>query len=109
MIQFIQSKKHVTASTQNMIQELMRNHTLLSQTFCWNVNGTNQNKVELPVSLDNSGIDVLLISETHLTDKSNFMIHVFKFNNTKHPDVKVHAVLVNLMKNYIKHYVLDGS
>lgn len=87
----------------------MRNHTLLSQTFCWNVNGTNQNKVELPVSLDNSGIDVLLISETYLTDKSNFMIRVYKFYNTKHPDVKFHAVLMNLMTNYIKHYVLGGS
>jgi exonuclease III len=36
----------------------------------WNANGLAQHKDEVETFLDNNAIDILLVSETHFTDRS---------------------------------------
>ena len=52
----------------------------------WNANGINQRKAEISNFMQTHAIDVLLISETHLTNRYNFNIPGYKFHKTNHPD-----------------------
>lgn len=45
----------------------------------WNANGVSQRKLELNQFLYEKHIDVMLISETHLTNKYNFKINGYLF------------------------------
>lgn len=49
----------------------------------------------------------MLISETHLTNKSNFNLYGFTFHFTNHPDGKAHGGTGILIHNRIKHYALE--
>ncbi len=73
----------------------------------WNANGISKHKNELQLFLDSSEIDVLLISETHLTSKNNFQIPKYTFHATNHPDGKAHGGTGILIKNRIKHSFLN--
>lgn len=65
----------------------------------------NQHKPEIVAFLTDKNIDVMLIAETHLTDKHNFCIPGYKFYKTNHPDGKAHGGTGVLIRNRIKHYV----
>ena len=73
----------------------------------WNANGVNQHKLELARFLTEYAIDVMLLSETHLTDKYNFYIPGFIFYSTNHPDGKAHGGTGILLRNRLKHCVLQ--
>ena len=73
----------------------------------WNANGLNQHKAEVSHFINENNIDVLLISETHLTNKYNFHIPGFIFHPTNHPDGKAHGGTGILIRNRIKHYTLE--
>ena len=49
----------------------------------WNANGLAQHKFELELFLKQQQIDVMLISETHFTDKNYLKIHSYNFYHTQ--------------------------
>ena len=57
--------------------------------------------------MQNKNIDVLLVSETHLTNRYNFYISGYTFYCTNHPDGKAHGGTGILIRNRLKHYPLD--
>lgn len=73
----------------------------------WNSNGISQKKREIEFFLQTNDIDILLLSETHLTSKNNFCIPNFIFYNTNHPDDKAHGGTGILIRNRLKHYALE--
>lgn len=81
----------------------------MSQLFkiaIWNANGLSQHRMELTTFLTNHNIDILLISETHFTDKTYFQIKNYKIYDTKKPDGTAHGGSAILIKNNITHYEL---
>jgi exonuclease III len=57
----------------------------------WNAIGLAQHKDEVKTFLDNTAIDILLVSETHFTDRSYFKIPHYNAYFTNHPDNTAHA------------------
>jgi exonuclease III len=72
----------------------------------WNANGLAQHKDEDKTFLVHSAIDILLVSETHLTDRSYFKIPHYNAYFTNHPDNTAHAGSGILIKISISHYEL---
>jgi len=54
----------------------------------WNANGVSRHKLELSQFMNDNEIDVMLLAETHLTNKYNFKIREYMFYNTNHPNRK---------------------
>jgi len=74
----------------------------------WNANGVSQNKLELAQFLADRNIDVMLLSETHLTEKYNFQIPGYKFYFTNHPDGRAHGGTGILIRLRIKLHFLGN-
>jgi exonuclease III len=51
----------------------------------WNANGLIQHRDELKMFLYTNDIDVMLISETHFTEKSYIRIPQYTLYHTNHP------------------------
>lgn len=51
----------------------------------WNANGLSQRSLELKIFLINENIDVMLISETHFTQKNYLKIPKYSIYNSNHP------------------------
>lgn len=73
----------------------------------WNANGISQHKLELQHFLAKHEIDLMLVSETHLTDKHNFRINGYEVYDTKHPLGRSRGGTAIIIKNRICHYVLN--
>ena len=69
----------------------------------WNANGQAQHKFELEVFLKQQQIDVMLMSQTHFTDKNYLKIHGYNFYHTQHPSGKAHGGTGIIIKSNIKH------
>ena len=75
----------------------------------WNANGIINHKEDyLQFFLQDQLIDVMLISESHLTDKSYLKIPVYKFYHANHPDNTAHAGSAILIKSTLNHYQLHN-
>ena len=74
----------------------------------WNDNGLAQHKFELELFLKQQQIDVMLISETHFTDKNYLKIHGYNIYHTQHPSGKAHGSTVIIIKSSIKNYELPS-
>ena len=72
----------------------------------WNANGLIQHRQELILFLSTYRIDVMLISESHFTEKSYLNIPGFTVYNTQHPDGTAHGGTAIIVCNRIKHYSL---
>lgn len=72
----------------------------------WNINGLAPNVNEVEVLLDTHKLDILLISETHLTDRSSVNIKNYTTHNTKHPDGTAHGGTAVIIRSSIKHHEL---
>lgn len=70
----------------------------------WNSNGLTQHGPELTEFIRFHDIDIMLISETHYTNRSFLKIHNYKIYDTKHPDGTAHGGSAIIIKNSIKHY-----
>jgi exonuclease III len=57
----------------------------------WNANGLLQHKDEIKTFLDHNVIDILLVSETHFTDRTFFRIPYYNAYFTNYPDNTAHA------------------
>lgn len=73
----------------------------------WNANGVSQHKLELTNFLHSKDIDIMLLSETHLTNKKHFHIDGFTFYRSDHPDGKAHGGTGILIRNRLKHTELS--
>jgi hypothetical protein len=61
-------------------------------------NGLLQYKKKLEISLQHNFIDIMLISETHFTDRSYFNIPKYLIYSTNHPDNTGHGGTAILIK-----------
>jgi exonuclease III len=62
--------------------EIMYNPLCLA---LWNTNGLTQHAEELRTFISDHNIDVMLISETHFTDKNYFKLPFYSVYHTNHP------------------------
>ena len=69
----------------------------------WNANGLSQHKYEVQHVLLMQEIDVLLISETHFTQKNCFRINGYYTYDTKNPSGRACGTVI-LIRNDIKHF-----
>ncbi|CAH2091128.1 unnamed protein product [Euphydryas editha] len=72
----------------------------------WNPDGVSPNVEEVEVLLNSHNIDILLVSESHLTDNSIIRIRNYNIYTTNHPDGTAHAGAAVIIKSNIKHYEL---
>ena len=57
----------------------------LLQIALWNANGLSQHAEELKMFISNDNIDIMLVSETHFTERSHFKIPNDSLYYTNHP------------------------
>ena len=74
----------------------------------WDANGLAQHKFELEIFLKQQQIDLMLISETHFTNKNYLKINGYNFYHTQHPSGKAHGGHGIIIKSSIKHYELPS-
>jgi hypothetical protein len=65
----------------------MDNHLLLD---LWNANGLTQHAEELRTFISYHNIDIMLISETHFTERSYFRLPFYSVYHTNRPREKCH-------------------
>lgn len=70
----------------------------------WNANGLHQRVKELKTFLYEQDIDIMIISETHFTDKHYVCIPKYRLYHTKHPDNKARGGTAIIIRDTIKHY-----
>lgn len=80
------------------------NHTY--KVALWNANGLSQHFREVESFVSLNKIDILLISETHFTERSYFRLPGFTTYDTKHPDGRAHAGTAVLLRRNIKHHAI---
>lgn len=70
----------------------------------WNANGLQQHAQEIKTFLNSENIDIMMISETHFTDKHYLHIPKYNLYHTKHPSNKAHGGTAIIIRNNIQHY-----
>lgn len=70
----------------------------------WNANGLYAKLDQVKVFLSEYQIDILLISETHLTDKNRIKIPHYTLFQSNHPHGKAHGGTAVAIKNDISHH-----
>jgi hypothetical protein len=78
------------------------------QLALWNANGLFQHSEELKAFLTSRKIDIMLISETHFTQKSYLRILQYTVYHTNHPAGTVRGGTAIIVKNHIKHHLLPN-
>lgn len=74
----------------------------------WNANGLANHSNEIKLFLSINKIDVLLVTETHFTDRSYFNVNNYSIYCSNHPDNTAHGGCAVLIRNSIKHYMLPN-
>jgi len=69
----------------------------------WNAIGTLQHKNNLQIILEKKKINIVLLSETHLTKNSNFKITGYEIIRADHIDGTAHGGAALLISNKIEH------
>jgi len=74
----------------------------------WNVNGLlAKQTLEVKAFILSQDIDILFVSKTHFTNKSNLRILKYTLFHIMHPDGKIHGGTALIIRNSIKHYKID--
>jgi hypothetical protein len=76
------------------------------QLAVWNANGPTQHKEELKMFLSIHDVDVMLISETHFTEKDSIRIPHYIVYHTNHPAGTTRGGTAVLIKSSIQHHQL---
>jgi hypothetical protein len=71
----------------------------------WNANGLSQRTQEINIFLRTNKIDVLIASETHVTDRSHINIPHYAMYHTPHPDKKAHGGTAVIVRQNLKHHL----
>jgi exonuclease III len=74
----------------------------------WNANGLIQHAEELKTFISLHNIDVMLISETHFTEKSYLKLLNSTVYHTNHPAGTARGETAIIIKNSIQHHQLKG-
>lgn len=74
----------------------------------WNANGLNQQKNELKAFLQLSHVDIILISEAHLTLNSSFKLPGYITYHCDHPSGNAHAGSAIIIQSNLKHSILPS-
>lgn len=72
----------------------------------WNANGLAKHNQDIQHFLSTHKIDIMLVSETHFTDRSYFKVPNYQCYYTLHPDNTAHGGSAVLIRKQIKHYEL---
>jgi exonuclease III len=76
------------------------------QLTLWNANGLTQHTEELKIFISHHKIDVMLISETHLTDISYLKLPKYTVLSHNHPARTTRGgTAIIIKKNAIKHHL----
>lgn len=75
----------------------------------WNANGVLNHINEIEIFLKHNFIDILLVSETHVTNKSYFHLHGYDIIMANHPDGKAHGGAAVVVKSNIKYEVAEPT
>jgi exonuclease III len=70
----------------------------------WNANGLCQHAQEINTFLNTHNLDVLLVSETHVTERSHINIPQYAIYHTPHPDQKAHSGTAVIVRRSLKHH-----
>jgi len=70
----------------------------------WNAYDLVNHRQEIENFLIENKIDILLISETHFTERSYFKLKNYRLYDTKHPSDNAHGGAAILIKSTIKHH-----
>lgn len=73
----------------------------------WNANGLSNHVHEIKNFNIEHKLDILLISETHFTNRSYIKINNYTVYDTKHPDGTAHGGSAIIIRNSIKHHELQ--
>lgn len=77
-------------------------------TICyWNANGLSQHKREIENFLKIQDIDILLVSETHFTNKNCFRLNGYSMYDTKHPSGRACGGSAIIINNRIRHFPMQ--
>lgn len=71
----------------------------------WNANGLVNHGQEVKTFLTMHDLDIMLISESHMTEKSYIKIPQYSLHHTQHPEGKARGGTTIIIKNNIKHQV----
>lgn len=69
----------------------------------WNANGIKNNINELLLVLDENYIDIVIITESHLTSRSQLVLQDYEVLTANHPDDSAHAGAALLVSKKLKH------
>lgn len=72
----------------------------------WNANGLTNHQKEVEVFLNNHKIDILLVSETHFTERHYIRFPNYTVYDTKHPAGRAHGGSAIIIRRNIKHHEL---
>jgi hypothetical protein len=70
----------------------------------WNTNGLSNHKSELNQFLQDNNIDVLLVSETHSTDRTVLKIPNYSIYHCNHPNGTAHGGAAILIRKALQNY-----
>lgn len=73
----------------------------------WNANGISRHLNEIEMFLKDNHIDILLVSETHISSKSYIRIRGFDIITANHPDDKARGGAAVIIKNSIKYETME--
>lgn len=73
----------------------------------WNFNGLINHKNKLLATLQNSRIDIALISETHLTNVTKINLPGYHIIQSNHPDDTLHAGADICIRSSLLYYPLS--
>jgi exonuclease III len=79
------------------------------QLALWNANGLHQHAEELKTFLSLRNIDIMLISETHFTDKTYPQLPNYTVYHSNHPAGTARGGSAIIIKRSIKHHQLNHS
>jgi hypothetical protein len=78
------------------------------QLALWNANGLHHHTEELKTYLSLRNIEIMLISETHFTDKSHIRIPNYTVYHSNHPNGTAIDGSAIIIKRSIKHHPLNS-
>lgn len=74
----------------------------------WNANGLNKHVQEVTLFLKLNKIDILLISESHSTERTMIRIPYYTIYFANHPDGTAHAGSAIIIRSTLKHHELES-
>jgi hypothetical protein len=72
----------------------------------WHANGLCHHRQEIKLLIHTFDLDILLVSETHFTNRSYITIPKYNIYYTNHPDETAHGSTAVIIRQNIKHYLI---